>query len=151
MYNWKKGYIYIGFRTLQLPRKIKCNPSNMNQNLYYKFHQYYDHKIDDYYELQKEIEYCIQKGYMKNFVASRHETSLKDPDNQAEDCAPSTLNEFYIIFGGRIGRDTNHKRNAYVRGLVASKEMFPIIQNLDKGKKPRMVTKYLIFTKKEVV
>lgn len=78
-------------RLFKYPRKIKVNPTNRKHYLYYNFHQNFDHKMDDYWVLQRKLSTRYKRTTLKTLW-------------QLE---------------GSIGRDTNHTRKAYDIGLEA--------------------------------
>lgn len=94
------------------------------------------------------IEY--KKGYLKDFVPAKSQTSLVVHCNQVEDYMPLSLNEVCIILGGLIGLDTNYVRKVHAIGLEAYQELIHILQNHGKDKEPKMVGDDLVFTKKEI-
>ena len=48
---------------------MKSDPSTRDNSRYCEFHRDYGHRTDDCIQLRKEIEYLIQRGYLRRFIA----------------------------------------------------------------------------------
>ena len=60
---------------LRWPAQMKSNPATRDNTKYCEFHRDYGHRTDNCIQLRKEIEYLIQRGYLRRFIS---------PGNQAQ-------------------------------------------------------------------
>ena len=59
---------------LRWPTQMKSDPSTRDNTKYCEFHRDYRHRTDNCIQLKREIEYLIQRGYLRRFIS---------PGNQA--------------------------------------------------------------------
>ena len=69
---------------LRWPTQMKSDPATRDNTIYCEFHRDYGHRTDDCIQLKKEIEYLIQRGYLRCFIAPENQ-----PQNQAQNQAPA--------------------------------------------------------------
>ena len=62
--------------------QMKSDPATRNNTRYCEFHRDYGHRTDDCIQLRKEIEYLIQREYLRRFIAPENQ-----PKNQAQNQA----------------------------------------------------------------
>ena len=88
---------------------MKSDPTTRDNSKYYEFHRDYGHRTDDCIQLKREIEYLIQRGYLRRFISPENQ-----PQNQAPNQAPlqhppprqttaqhqQPLGEIQVISGG---------------------------------------------------
>ena len=55
---------------LRWPSHMRSDPTKRDNTRYCEFHRDHGHRTDDCIQLRKEIEYLIQRGYLRRFVAS---------------------------------------------------------------------------------
>ena len=60
---------------LRWPTQMKSDPATRDNTKYCEFHRDYGHRTDNCIQLKKEIEYLIQRGYLRRFIS---------PGNQAQ-------------------------------------------------------------------
>ena len=65
---------------LRWPTQMKSDPATRDNTKYYEFHRDYGHRTDNCIQLRREIEYLIQRGYLRRFIS---------PGNQAQNQAQS--------------------------------------------------------------
>ena len=76
--------------------KIKTNPDKRNKNKYYEFHRDHGHKTDDCFQLTKQIDDLIKRGYLRKYVADRPQPN--SPDRRYGD-NKSTIGDIQAIHG----------------------------------------------------
>ena len=54
---------------LRWPTQMKSNPATRDNTKYCEFHRDYGHRNDNCIQLKKEIEYLIQRGYLRRFIS----------------------------------------------------------------------------------
>ena len=60
---------------LRWPIQMKSDPATRDNTKYCEFHRDYGHRTDNCIQLRREIEYLIQRGYLRRFIS---------PGNQAQ-------------------------------------------------------------------
>ena len=60
---------------LRWPAPMKSSPATRDNTKYCEFHRDYGHRTDNCIQLRREIEYLIQRGYLRRFIS---------PGNQAQ-------------------------------------------------------------------
>ena len=60
---------------LRWPIQMKSDPATKDNTKYCEFHRDYGHRTDNCIQLRREIEYLIQRGYLRRFIS---------PGNQAQ-------------------------------------------------------------------
>ena len=63
---------------LRWPTQMKSDPTTRDNTKYCEFHRDYGHCTDNCIQLKREIEYLIQRGYLRRFIS---------PGNQAQNQA----------------------------------------------------------------
>ena len=63
---------------LRWPTQMKSDPASRDNTKYCEFHRDYGHPTDNCIQLKREIEYLIQRGYLRRFIS---------PGNQAQNQA----------------------------------------------------------------
>ena len=64
---------------LRWPTQMKSDPATRDNTRYCEFHRDYGHHTNNCIQLRKEIEYLIQCGYLRRFIAPENK-----PQNQAQ-------------------------------------------------------------------
>ena len=59
---------------LRWPAQMKSDPATRDNTKYCEFHRDYGHRTDNCIQLRREIEYLIQRRYLRRFIS---------PGNQA--------------------------------------------------------------------
>ena len=59
---------------LRWSTQMKSDPTTRDNTRYCEFHRDYEHRTDNCIQLRREIEYLIQRGYLRRFIS---------PGNQA--------------------------------------------------------------------
>ena len=129
---------------LRWPTQMKSNPTTRDNTRYCEFHRDYGHRTDDCIQLKKEIEYLIQRGYLRCFIA---------PENQAQNQAPAQqppppprqtitqhqqpLGEIHVISGGFAGGgESSSARKAHLRSIRSAE----VVEVQAVSKLPRLDT-----------
>ena len=63
---------------LRWPTQMKSDPATRDNTKYCEFHRDYGHRTENCIQLKREIEYLIQRGYLRRFIS---------PGNQAQNQA----------------------------------------------------------------
>ena len=58
---------------------MRSDPTKRDNTRYCEFHRDHGHRTDDCIQLRKEIEYLIQRGYLRHFVASKGQGQAQQP------------------------------------------------------------------------
>ena len=58
---------------LRWPTQMKSDPTTKDNTKYYEFQRDYGHRTDDCIQLKKEIEYLIQRGYLRCFISPENQ------------------------------------------------------------------------------
>ena len=56
-------------RFLRWPTQMKSDPTTRDNSKYCEFHRDYGHRTDDCIQLKRDIEYLIQRGYLRRFIS----------------------------------------------------------------------------------
>ena len=67
---------------------MKSDPATRDNTRYCEFHRDYGHRTDDCIQLMKEIEYLIQRGYLRRFIAPESQAQ-NQTQSQAQAQQPS--------------------------------------------------------------
>ena len=54
---------------LRWPTQMKSDPATRDNTKYCEFHRDYGHRTDNCIQLKREIEYLIQRGYLRRFIS----------------------------------------------------------------------------------
>ena len=69
---------------LRWPTQMKSDPATRDNTKYCEFHRDYGHRTDNCIQLRREIEYLIQRGYLRRFISSGNQAqSQTQNQNQA--------------------------------------------------------------------
>ena len=131
---------------------MKSDPATRDNTKYCEFHRDYGHRTDNCIQLKKEIEYLIQRGYLRRFIspgnqAQNQAQNKAQSQNQAPTQPPSPrqtttqhqqpLGEIHVISGGFAGGgESSSARKAHLRSIrsVEMGEIHPV------SKLPRLDT-----------
>ena len=67
---------------LRWPTQMKSDPATRDNTKCCEFHRDYGHRTDNCIQLKREIEYLIQRGYLRRFISPRNQAQ-----NQAQNQA----------------------------------------------------------------
>ena len=127
---------------------MKLDPAIRDNTRYCEFHRDYGHLTDDCIQLKKEIEYLIQRGYLRRFIAPE-----KQAQNQAQNQAPAQqppppprqtttqhqqpLGEIHVISRGFVGGgESSATRKAHMRSIRSAE----VVEVQAVSKLPRLDT-----------
>ena len=89
---------------------MKSDPSTRGNTKYCEFHRDYGHRTDSCIQLKREIEYLIQRGYLRRFISPRNQTQNQNqaPTQQPPPRKTTTqhqqpFGEIHVISGGFAG------------------------------------------------
>ena len=69
---------------LRWPTQMKSDPATRDNTKYCEFHRDYGHRTKNCIELKREIEYLIQRGYLRRFISpGNHAQNQAQNQNQA--------------------------------------------------------------------
>ncbi|XP_016464879.1 uncharacterized protein LOC107787786 [Nicotiana tabacum] len=95
---------------VQLPQKMKSDPSARRSNVLYEFHQERGHKTEDYIGLQQEVVRMLNQGYLKELLSDKGRANFArgcDP-SQGPPKPPSSARTIHMIIGGSDDSVINH-------------------------------------------
>ena len=133
---------------LRWPTQMKSDPATRDNTKYCEFHRDYEHRTDNCIQLRREIEYLIQRGYLRCFIPPGNQApSQTQNQNQAPTQQPpprqtttqhqQPLGEIHVISGGFVGGgESSSARKAHLRS-IRSADMGEI---QEVSKLPRMDT-----------
>ena len=112
---------------LRWPAQMKSNPATRDNTKYCEFHRDYGHRTDNCIQLRREIEYLIQRGYLRRFISPGNQAQGQT-QNQAPAQPPSPrqmttqhqqpLGEIHVISGGFAGGgESSSARKAHLRSI----------------------------------
>ena len=99
---------------------MKSDPAKRDNTKYCEFHRDHGHRIDDYIQLRKEIEYLIRRGHLHRYMASEGQEQVQLPPPRQPTLAQHQLplGEIHMIFGGFAGgEESNPARKAHLRSI----------------------------------
>ena len=118
---------------LRWPTQMKSDPATRDNTKYCEFHRDYGHRTDNCIQLRREIEYLIQRGYLRRFISPRSQAqnqaqSQVQNQNQAPTQQPpprqtttqhqQPLGEIHVISGGFAGGgESSSARKAHLRSI----------------------------------
>ena len=114
---------------LRWPAQMKSNPATRDNSKYCEFHRDYGHRTDNCIQLRREIEYLIQRGYLRRFISPGNQAqSQTQNQNQAPAQPPpprqttiqhqQPLGEIHVISGGFAGGgESSSARKAHLRSI----------------------------------
>ena len=108
---------------------MKSDPATRDNTKYYEFHRDYGHRTNNCIQLKREIEYLIQRGYLRRFVSPGNQAQNQAQNqNQAPPQQPpprqtmtqhqQPLGEIHVISGGFTGGgESSSARKAHLRNI----------------------------------
>ena len=121
---------------LRWPTQMKSDPATRDNTKYCEFHRDYGHRTDNCIQLRREIEYLIQRGYLRRFIspgnqAQNQAQNQTQNQNQAPTQQPpprqtttqhqQPLGEIHVISGGFAGGgESSSARKAHLRSLISA-------------------------------
>ena len=89
---------------LRWPTQMKSDPATRDNTKYCEFHRDYRHRTDNCIQLRREIEYLIQRGYLRRFISPRNQVPTQQPPpRQTTTQHQQPLGEIHVISGGFAG------------------------------------------------
>ena len=114
---------------LRWPAPMKSSPATRDNTKYCEFHRDYGHRTDNCIQLRKEIEYLIQRGYLRRFISPGSQTqgpaqnqnqapAQQPPPRQTTTPHQQPLGEIHVISGGFAGGgESSSARKAHLRSI----------------------------------
>ena len=114
---------------LRWPTQMKSDPATRDNTKYCEFHRDYGHRTDNCIQLRREIEYLIQRGYLRRFISPGNQAqSQTQNQNQASTQQPpprqtttqhqQPLGEIHVILGGFAGGgESSSSRKSHLRSI----------------------------------
>ena len=114
---------------LRWPAQMKSNPATRDNTKYCEFHRDHGHRTDNCIQLRREIEYLIQRGYLRRFISPGNQAQGQTQNpNRALAQPPSPrqtatqhqqpLGEIHVISGGFTGGgESSSARKAHLRSI----------------------------------
>ena len=114
---------------LRWPTQMKSDPATRDNTKYCEFHRDYGHRTDNCIQLRREIEYLIQRGYLRRFISpgnqaqSQAQNQNRTPIQQPPPRKTTTqhqqpLGEIHVISGGFArGGESSSARKAHLRSI----------------------------------
>ena len=108
---------------------MKSDPATRDNTKYCQFHRDYGHRTDNCIQLRREIEYLIQRGYLRRFISSGNQAqsqtqnqnqapTQQPPPRQATTQHQQPLGEIHVISGGFArGGESSSARKAHLRSI----------------------------------
>ena len=112
---------------------MKSNPATRDNTKYCEFHRDYGHRTNNCIQLKREIEYLIQREYLRRFISpgnqAQNQAQNQDQNqNQAPTQQPppqqtttqhqQPLGEIHVISGGFAGEgESSSARKAHLRSI----------------------------------
>ena len=110
---------------LRWPAQMKSNPDTRDNTKYCEFHRDYGHRTDNCIQLRREIEYLIQRGYLRRFISPGNQAQNQNqapaqptPPRQTTTQHQQPLGEIHVISGGFAGGgESSSARKAHLRSI----------------------------------
>ena len=114
---------------LRWPAQMKSNPATRDNTKYCEFHRDYGHRTDNCIQLRREIEYLIQRGYLRRFISPRNQAhgqiqnqnqapAQQPPPRQTTTQHQQPLGEIHVISGGFTeGGESSSAWKAHLRSI----------------------------------
>ena len=118
---------------LRWPTQMKSDPATRDNTKYCEFHRDYWHCTDNCIQLRREIEYLIQRRYLRRFISPGNQTqnqtqsqaqnhnptpTQQPPPRQATIQHQQPLGEIHVISGGFAGGgESSSARKAHLRSI----------------------------------
>ena len=108
---------------------MKSDPATRDNTKYCEFHRDYGHRTDNCIQLRREIEYLIQRGYLRHFISpgnqAQNQTQSQNqaptqqpPPRQATTQHQQPMGEIHVISGGFAGGgESSSARKAHLRSI----------------------------------
>ena len=108
---------------------MKSNPATRDNTKYCEFHRDYGHRTDNCIQLRREIEYLIQRGYLRRFISPGNQAqgqtqnqnqapAQQPPPSQTTTQHQQPLGEIHVISGGFAGGgESSSARKAHLRSI----------------------------------
>ena len=108
---------------------MKSDPATKDNTKYCEFHKDYGHRTDNCIQLRREIEYLIQRGYLRCFISPGNQAqsqaqnqnqapTQQPPPQQATTQHQQPLGEIHVISGGfSRGGESSSARKAHLRSI----------------------------------
>ena len=101
---------------------MKTHPVKRDITKYCEFHKDHGHRTDDCIQLRKKIEFLIQRGHLRRYMAleDRNQAPPPPPRQPAPAQHQQPLVEINVISGGFAGgRESNLARKAHPRNIIS--------------------------------
>ena len=114
---------------LRWPAQMKSNPATRDNTKYCEFHRDYGHRTDNCIQLRREIEYLIQREYLRRFISPGNQAqgqaqnqnqapAQPPPPRQTTTQHQQPLGEIHVISGGFSGGgESSSTRKAHLRSI----------------------------------
>ena len=108
---------------LRWSTQMKSDPATRDNTKYCEFHRDYGHRTDNCIQLRREIEYLIQRGYLRRFISPGNQKqnqapTQQPPPRQAPTQHQQSLGEIHVISGGFAGGgESSSSRKAHLRSI----------------------------------
>ena len=106
---------------------MKSDPTVRDNTKYCEFHKDYGHRTDDCIQLKREIEYLIQRGYLRCFISPESQAhnqahnqtpTQQPPPRQTTTQHQQSLGEIQVISGGLVGGgESSSAQKAHLRSI----------------------------------
>ena len=118
---------------LRWPTQMKSDPTIRDNTKYCEFHRDYGHRTDNCIQLKREIEYLIQRGYLRRFISpgnqahNQAQNHNQAPSQQLSPRQTTTqhqqpLGEIHVISGGfEKGGESSSARKGHLRSIRSAK------------------------------
>ena len=114
---------------LRWPTQMKSDLATRDNTKYCEFHRDYGHRTDNCIQLRREIEYLIQRGYLRRFISPGNQAqsqtqnqnqapTQQSPPRQTTTQHQQPLGEIHVISGGFAGGgESSSARKAHLRSI----------------------------------
>ena len=114
---------------LRWPTQMKSDPATRDNYKYCEFHRDYGHRTNNCIQLKREIEYLIQRGYLRRFISPGNQAqnqaqnqnqapAQQPPPRQTTTQYQQSLREIHVISGGfEGGGESSSTRKAHLRSI----------------------------------
>ena len=104
---------------------MKSDPATRDNTKYCEFLRDYGHRTDNCIQLRREIEYLIQRGYLRHFISPGNQAQNQNqaptqqpPPRQSTTQHQQPLGEIHVISGGFAGGgESSSARKAHLRSI----------------------------------
>ena len=105
---------------------MKADPAKRYMTKYCDFHRDHGHRTNDCIQLKKEIEFLIQRGHLRNYMApeDRNWAPPPPPHQPATAQHQQSLGEINVISGGFVdGGESSSARKAHLRNFISEQTL----------------------------